>query len=194
MLFRVFLLLTACAFALFFAGWVVQKSVSANLAEFMDTIGVDTLLAGFALLLTAGAFHAVKFIAADIAHYFSGQEETRRKILFAQARRLELEQRQICELRQLDYFHVLNRARLLRANDKKHLRLLAKSLYRQLRAVRDNMPRPLYKDLKKAIRAHRRRQDCEALLSLQEQITLNTAVYHRDTEENHRKCPESNAG
>jgi hypothetical protein len=170
MLFRVFLGLIAGALALLFAGFVLQKLALESVAATIDTLGVAILLAGFALLPALGVFYAANLIAADIAHYFSGKEGARRKLWFAQAVRRDLEQRRAGELQQIGYFHASRRARLLRANNRKHLRLLAKSLYRQLRAARGNMPQPLYKKLKQAIRLYCRRDDGEALLALQKRI------------------------
>lgn len=170
MLFRVFLSLMVCALALFFAGLVLQKLALEDLAELIATLGADILLAGFALLIAIGIAYVLRITVSDMVRFFSAKAVVRRKVLFVQDKRREMQQRRLSELMQLNYFDVMQRARLLRVNDRKHVRLLAKAVNRQLDAARANMPQPLYKDMKKTIQAYRRRLDADALLSLQKQI------------------------
>lgn len=172
MLLRAVLFLLAVALALFLASLGLQKSALQGLAAFAATLGSAILLAGFALLLALGIVYALRCIAGDAARYFSRTERVLRKLLFAESRRRELQQRRFSELRQLDYVNALTRARLQRANDKRHVRLLAGSLYRQLHAARGAMPRVAYKELCQAIRRSRRRCDGEALLALQKRIAM----------------------
>lgn len=170
--FLVVLCLIAGASALLAAGLMLDQLALASLAEAVNILGAKTLLTGFALLFALGVFYALKSAAAEIADYFSAKQSARRKVLFAQAKLRDMEQLRSNEQRQLNYFNVMKRVSLLRANNHKQVRLLADSISRQLYSVRDNMPRPLYKDLKNAIRRYRRHQNCEALLSLQKQLDV----------------------
>jgi hypothetical protein len=170
MLFKVFLVLMVCALALFFAGLVLATLALHDLAEAIDTLGADTLLAGFVFVLLLGVVYALKAATNSVMRFFSATEIMRRKVLFTLSKKRELEQRHTNELLQVHYFNAIKRARLLHVNECKHVRLLSIAIYRQLGAARANMPLPLYRYLKKAIRVCCRRLDGDALLLLQKQI------------------------
>lgn len=170
MVFRLCLLMMALALALFIVGLALQKLSFVNFAVMADMLGIDLLLAGFALLFFLGVFYALKVTLRDLIAYFSKTAAVRRKVLFAQSRLRDIEQFSIHVQSQIEYFNALKRARLLKANNDKHVRLLAKALYRQLYAMRATLPRPSYRELQKAIRIYRRRCDGEALLALQKQL------------------------
>ncbi|MGR8934255.1 MAG: hypothetical protein ACU837_07685 [Gammaproteobacteria bacterium] len=172
-LLSILLALITLASLLLASAWVSQKLALPELAEDVNMLAAKTLLAGYVLLFATGIGYALKSALADIAAYFSVKQSAQRKMLFVQNQRCDLEQLYRHRQRQLLYSNSLQRAHLLRANDARHIRLLAASIAIQLYKSRENMPPSLYKDFKNAIRRHVRHQDGEALLALQKQLDGN---------------------
>ena len=71
----------------------------------------------------------------------------------------------------MKYVNELNRKRLLKRNNRKHIRSLSKSIDKDLMSIKAKLPGPTYLKLQQDNVRYRKQQDIEALLKLQQKIS-----------------------
>jgi hypothetical protein len=135
-------------------------------------IGLLSLLASFTLLFLTLLLLAGKQIARGIRHYFSGIERRQRRLWFIQGK-LDQEQRLFFHRRlQTRYFLEARKQRLLRANNRKHSRSLAKAIDSDLAAIKARVSTDQLKAWKKQNHDYRRQANIEGLILLQRSIMI----------------------
>jgi hypothetical protein len=72
---------------------------------------------------------------------------------------------------QIKYFSELNRKRLLKLNNRKHIQSLSKSIDKDLLSIKDKLPETTYLQLQQENARFRNQQDIESLLKLQQKIS-----------------------
>lgn len=140
------------------------------LPEFAAWTGIALLLGGFGLILTAGITLFSKYWLVSVQDYFSAPRRWQRKTWSAAARYKNLQQLRRFKSDAIAHFNGLRRKRALAANDRKHIKSLAKSVAKQLTSAKPRLPRKAYRQWQQEYRHYRRLQDVEGLLRLQLKI------------------------
>jgi len=73
--------------------------------------------------------------------------------------------------RQIKYFNELSRKRLLKLNNRKHIRSLSKAIDKDLLSIKTKLPGSTYQQLQQDHARYRNRQDIDGLLTLQQKIS-----------------------
>lgn len=123
------------------------------------------------MLIGAILLSAFKVIIRSAVDYCSARQRAQRRLWFAQARKEQVKCLFYFKTRQLKYFNELRRKRLLMSNNRKHIRLLARSIDNDLAALKAKLPSTAYQQLRQDNIRYRKRQDIEALLQLQQKIS-----------------------
>lgn len=129
------------------------------------------LLSGFSILIISGLLGCLKIIVRAILDYFSSKQRAQRQLWFVWDKKDRLERLFYFKTRQLRYFNELHRKRLLKRNDCKHLRVLSKSIDKNLLLLKTKLPKTIYLQLQQDHACFKSQQDIEALLTLQKKIS-----------------------
>lgn len=142
-----------------------------GLPTVLTLLGSAMLLGGFAALTIAGLWGVGKIIACSILAYFSSKQRVQRQLWFALAKRDQVKRLFYFKTRQLTYVNELNRKRLLKRNNHKHIRSLSKSIDKDLLSIKTKLPGTIYLQLQQDHARYRKRQDIAGLLTLQQKIS-----------------------
>lgn len=134
-------------------------------------LGTVILLSAFIVLIIAGLLGAFKSIVRSALDYFAVEQRTKRRLWFVLAKQEQIERLFFFKTVQIKYVNELRRKRLLKRNNRKHIRLLAASIEKDLLSIKTKLPEAIYLQLQKDNVRHRNRQDVEALLKLQQKIS-----------------------
>jgi hypothetical protein len=145
-----------------------------GLPNALTMLGSAMLLSAFAVLIIAGLSGVVKIIIRSFLDYCSSKQRAQRRLWFVQARQDQVKRLFYFKTMQIRYFNELNRKRLLKLNNRKHIRSLSKAIDKDLLAIKTKLPGTTYLQLQKDNARYRNRQDIEALLKLQH--TISTIV------------------
>jgi len=137
----------------------------------LTMLGSAMLLSAFAVLIIAGLSGVIKIIIRSFLDYFSSKQRAQRRLWFVQARQDQVKRLFYFKTMQIRYFNELNRKRLLKLNNRKHIRSLSKAIDKDLLAIKTKLPGTTYLQLQKDNARYRNRQDIEALLKLQHKIS-----------------------
>jgi hypothetical protein len=165
------------AFSLFIASlmlFLIAEALSLlqgqSFSKVFYPVGILSLLGSFALLFTHLALLAVRQTVRELCSYFSGIERRQRRLLFIQGK-LDREQRLFFHRRlQTRYFLEARKRRLLRTNDRKHSRSLAKAIDTDLAGVKAVVSRDQLEAWKRQNRTYRKQANIEGLIALQQTI------------------------
>jgi len=136
----------------------------------LTLLGTAMLLSAFAMLIIAGLWGAVKITVRSVLDYCSFKQRAQRRLWFAQARQDQVKRLFYFKTRQIKYFNELSRKRLLKRNNRKHIRSLSKAIDQDLLSIKVKLPGAAYQQLQQDHARYRNRQDIEALLILQKKI------------------------
>jgi len=134
-------------------------------------LGSAMLLSGFAALVIAGLLGLVKIIVRAMLDYFSAKQRAQRRLWFVQARQDQVKRLFYFKTQQIKYFSELNRKRLLKLNNRKHIRSLSKAIDKDLLSIKPKLPETTYQQLQRDNVRFRKQQDIESLLKLQQKIS-----------------------
>jgi hypothetical protein len=170
MIIRIALLLMFAAFAVFISVDLLLWLAVPGLPTLMTLLGLATLLSAFALLLITGLFVMIKHIITSCVGYFSATQRVQRRLMYIQAKQDQLKQLFYFRTLQIHYFNDLKRKRLLRANNRQHIRSLSKAIDKDLLSIKQQLSKKSYQQLHQENVRYRDQQDIEALLKLQQKI------------------------
>lgn len=142
-----------------------------GLPSVLSLLGSAMLLSAFAILILAGLLAVFKIIILAVADYFSAKQRAQRRVWFVQARQEQIERLFYFKTKQVQYISELNRKRLLKRNNRKHIRSLSRSIDKDLLLLKTKLPGATYLQLQQDNARYRNRQDIEALLELQQKIS-----------------------
>lgn len=171
MIIRISLLLFLASLAVFLGSEVLLRLALPNVSELMMQLGLALLLSAFALLVMTGMLAVCGMIMRSVAHYFSFQQRIQRRLLFMQVKQEQVKQLFHFRALQMKYFNELKRDSLLKTNNRKHIRALAKSIQKELLLIKKNISAATFKQLQLELTRYRSQQDFDALLKLQQRIT-----------------------
>lgn len=142
-----------------------------GLPSVFTSLATAMLLSGFIALIIAGLWGVGKVIVRSVLDYFSSKQRVQRRLWFVQARQDQVKRLFYFKTRQLKYFNELRRKRLLKLNNRKHIRSLSKAIDKELRTIKTILPGTTYQQLQQDHARYRNQQDIEALLTLQRKIS-----------------------
>jgi len=137
----------------------------------LTALATAMLLGGFVALIIAGLWGVGKIIVRAALNYFSAKQRIQRRLWFALAKQDQAKRLFYFKTRQLKYFNELSRKRLLKLNNRKHIRVLSKAIDKELLSIKTKLPGTTYQQLQQDHARYRNRQDIEALLTLQQKIS-----------------------
>ncbi len=159
------------AFTLFVSVDLLLGLAVPGLPGIMTRLGLVALFSAFALLLVAGLFVMIKLILASCLDYFSARQRLQRRLLFNHAQQDRFKRLFYFRTLQINYLNELKRKRLLRANNRQHIRSLSKAINKDLQSIKQQLSKTTYLQLQQEYVQYRDQQDVEALLKLQHKIT-----------------------
>lgn len=142
-----------------------------GLPSALTALGSAMLLSGFAVLIIAGLLGIFKIIVRSALEYFSAKQRIQRRLWFVQAKQDQVNRLFYFKTMQINYVNELNRKRLLKRNNRKHIRSLSKSIDKDLLSIKSKLPGAAYQQLQQDNTRYRNQQDIEALLTLQQKIS-----------------------
>jgi len=142
-----------------------------GLPGLLTILGAAMLLSAFAMLIIAGLWGAVKITVRSVLDYCSFKQRAQRRLWFAQARQDQVKRLFYFKTRQIKYFNELSRKRLLKRNNRKHIRSLSKTIDKDLLSIKTKLPETTYRQLQQDHNRYRNRQDIDGLLTLQQKIS-----------------------
>ncbi len=137
----------------------------------LTLLGTAMLLSAFAVLIIAGLWGAVKITVRSVLDYCSSKQRAQRRLWFVQARQEQVTRLFYFKARQIKYFNELSRKRLLKLNNRKHIRSLSKAIDKDLLSIKTKLPGSTYQQLQQDHARYRNRQDIDGLLTLQQKIS-----------------------
>ena len=137
----------------------------------LTALATAILLSGFAVLITAGLWAVGRIIVNSALDYFSAKQRIQRRLWFVEAKQDQVKRLFYFKTRQIKYVNELGRKRLLRLNNRKHIRSLSNSIDKELLSVKTKLPKNTYLQLQQDHARFRSQQDIKALLALQQKIT-----------------------
>lgn len=103
--------------------------------------------------------------------YFSYKQRVQRRLWFVHARQDQINRLFYFKKLKIKSINELNRKRLLRLNNRKHIRLLSKAIHQDLLPIKTKLSGTTYQQLQQDHARYRKNQDIEALLMLQQKIS-----------------------
>ncbi len=137
----------------------------------LTALATAMLLSGFAALIIAGLWGVGKIIVHSVLDYFSAKQRVQRRLWFVEAKQDQVKRLFYFKTRQIKYFNELSRKRLLKLNNRKHIRSLSKAIDKDLLSIKAKLPGITYQQLQQDHARYRNQQDIEALLTLQQKIS-----------------------
>lgn len=171
MIIRIFLLLLACAVLAFISGDVLLRLRLPFLPELVTQLGLAVLLLAFGLLVISGLVLIGKRIGLAVAEYFSQPQTHLRRLWFKQNQQLAIAQRFRLQKLKLHFSFESQRQRLLKADNQRQINRLAKAIGNDLRNLKKQVPKTLYRQWRQELHACQHQQDSAGLLKLQQTIT-----------------------
>ena len=171
MIIRISLLLVLASIPVFLLVEVLLWLAVPGLPQVLTQLGSAMLLIAFALLIISALMGIFKAVVRSVSDYFSSKQRVRRRLLFVQARKDQVKRLFYFKTLQLKYFSELNRKRLLKLNNRKHIRSLSRAIDQDLLSMKKSMPATTYNQLQQENTRYRDQQDIAALLELQQRIS-----------------------
>lgn len=168
---RISLLLILASIPAFLLVEVLLWLAVPGLPRVLTELGSAMLLIAFALLISSALLGISKAVVRSVSDYFSSKQRVQRRLWFVQARRDQLKRLFYFKTLQLKYFSELNRKRLLKVNNRKHIRSLSKAIDKELLSIKKSIPGTTFKQLQQENTRYRDQQDIKALLELQQKIS-----------------------
>ncbi|MGZ8182023.1 MAG: hypothetical protein ACXWT1_08710 [Methylobacter sp.] len=170
MIIRISLLLILASLPVFLSVELLLWLAVPGLPGALTMLGSAMLLSAFAVLIGAGLWGVSKIFVYSAWDYFSSKQRVQRRLWFVQARQEQVKRLFYFKTRQIKYFNELSRKRLLKLNNRKHIRTLSKAIDKDLLSIKTKLPETTYLQLQQDNVRYRNQQDIEALLTLQQKI------------------------
>ncbi|WP_292433708.1 hypothetical protein [Methylobacter sp.] len=171
MIIRISLLLILTSLPVFLSAELLSWLTVHGLPKALITLGTTMLLTAFGMLIIAGLLGVFKSMVRSALDYFSVEQRVKRRLWFALAKQEQIERLFFFKRVQIKYVNELNRKRLLKRNNRKHVRLLSASIGKDLLSIKTKLPETIYLQLQKDNVRYRNQLDVEALLKLQQKIS-----------------------
>jgi hypothetical protein len=168
---RISLLLILASLPVLLLVELLQRLAVPGLPDAFTMLGSAMLLSGFAGLVLAGLLGVFKIVVRSIIEYLSAKQRVQRRLWFVQARQEQFKRLFHFKVQQIKYFSELNRKRLLKHNNRKHIRSLSKAIDKDLLSIKHKLPEAIYQQLQRDNDRFRKQQDIESLLKLQQKIS-----------------------
>lgn len=173
MIIRIALLLLFAAFAVFLSVDFLLWLTIPGLPQLLTQLGLALLFSAFSILLITGLIVIIKLTAQTCFDYFSAPQRAQRRLLFIQAKQLQLKQLFFFKKIQINYFNEVKRKKLLIANNQHHLQSLSKAIDKDLRLLKNQLSAANYQAFQQENKQYRKKKDIDALLKLQNKIATN---------------------
>jgi hypothetical protein len=150
---------------------LLQRLAVPGLPAAFTMLGSAMLLSGFAGLILAGVLGVFKIVVRSLIEYLSARRRAQRRLWFIQARQEQFKRLFHFKAQQIKYFSELNRKRLLKRNNRKHISSLSNAIDKDLLSIKPKLPEAIYQQLQRDNVRFRKQQDIESLLKLQQKLS-----------------------
>ncbi len=176
MIIKIALILLLIALALFLSDdFLIELSIP-KAPELVTQLGLIALFIAFSMIFISGLIHIFSLIIQSLLNYFSAHERIRRRLLFIEAKQLQLKQLFFFKARQINYVHETNKSRLLTQDNKRQIKALLIIIDKDLILLKGRLPKSVYLDLIKARKHFINDQNLDGLLELQQTIANHVLI------------------
>jgi len=158
------------AFALFVAATLAADLALPLPAGAVFKLASILLLSALLLLFAAGLLLMAKAAISSCYRYFSSAQRIRRRWLYMQGEQARTGRLLYFRKQALRYVHGQRIKRLEQADERRHIRSLAKAVHTDLMARKKHLPATFFKELQREHSRHRTNRDGAALTRLQRKI------------------------
>ena len=128
MIIKIALYLLLLSFALFVSDDILLALDIPKAPELVTQLGLFSLLIAFLMLCISGLVFIMSRIMQSVLNYFSAHERIHRRLLFIEAKQLQLKQLFFFKAKQIEYFHEQHKTHLLTQTQKQHTHTETKKL------------------------------------------------------------------
>ena len=175
MIIKIALYLLSLSFALFVSDDILLELGIPKAPELVTRLGLISLLIAFLMLLITGLVFIMNRIMQSLLNYFSAHERIHRRLLFIEAKQLQLKQLFFFKTKQIEYFHEQHKTRLLAKDNNQQIKALLFFIDRDLQHIKKHLPKADYLALAQARKQLYSDQNLNGLLELQKTIANHAA-------------------
>jgi hypothetical protein len=172
MIIRISLLLIISSIIVFIVADLSTPLGFRVLTDNLAQLGSAVILSAFALLVIQGVVVFSKATFLSVTDYFSVQQRRQRRLFFIQSKQDQINRLFYFKTLQMRYLTRHKIKRLLARNNQQQLQSLSKAIQNDLLLLKKNIPGPTFKQLQFENKRYRNQQDIEALLKLQQKISM----------------------
>ena len=177
MIIKIALYLLLLSFALFVSDDILLELGIPKAPELVTRLGLFSLLMAFLMLCISGLVFIMSHIMQSLLNYFSTHKRIHRRLLFIEAKQLQLKQLFFFKAKQIEYFHEQHKTRILKEDNQRQIKALLLLIDRDLQHLKKHLPKADYLTLAQARKQLYSDQNINGLLELQKTIanhlTLN---------------------
>ncbi len=170
MIIKIALSLLLLSFALFVSDEILLTLGISKAPELVTQCGLFFLFLALLLLVGTGLVLMVDQIIKSLIRYFSAHERIHRRLLFIEAKQLQLKQLFFFKAQQVNYFHEHHKKRLRVQDDRRQIKALLVIIDKDLQHIRNRIPKNDYLSLIHSRKQFYNDQNLNGLLELQELI------------------------
>ena len=170
MIIKIALYLLLLSFALFVSDDILLALGIPKAPELVTQLGLFSLLIAFLMLCISGLVFIMSRIMQSVLNYFSAHERIHRRLLFIEAKQLQLKQLFFFKAKQIEYFHEQHKTHLLTQDNNRQIKALLLLIDRDLQHLKKHLPKADYLALAQARKQLYNDQNLNGLLELQKNI------------------------
>ena len=170
MIIKIALYLLLLSFALFVSDDILLALGIPKAPELVTQLGLFSLLIAFLMLCISGLVFIMSRIMQSFLNYFSAHERIHRRLLFIEAKQLQLKQLFFFKAKQIEYFHEQHKTHLLTQDNNRQIKALLLLIDRDLQHLKKHLPKADYLALAQARKQLYNDQNLNGLLKLQKTI------------------------
>ena len=180
MIIKIALYLLLLSFALFVSDDILLELGIPKAPELVTRLGLFSLLTAFLMLCISGLVFIMSHIWQSLLKYFSAHERIHRRLLFIEAKQLQLKQLFFFKTKQIEYFHEQHKTRLMAEDNNRQIKALLLLIDRDLQHLKKHLPKADYLALTQARKQLSSDQNINGLLELQK-IIANHATHNESS-------------
>ena len=170
MIMKISLSLLFLSFALFISEDILLELGIPKAPELLTQLGLASIFLAFLILLITGLTFIIDQITHSVLKYFSAHERIHRRLLFIEAKQVQLQQLFFFKAQQINYFHQHHKKHLLNKDNKQQIKVLISIIDKDLSKIKNHLPQDDYIEIYQARKKFYSDQDINGLLKLQQTI------------------------
>ncbi len=175
MIIKIALSLLLISLVLFFSDDALIEIGIPKAPEVVTQLGLISLLVAFLILIINGMFSILTLITQSLLSYFSANARIHRRLLFIQAKQLELKQLFLLRAQQVNYFHEDHKSKLLNQDNQRQIKALIEIIDKDLVILKYQLSKHDYLKLVQTRKQLINHQNLNGLLELQQTLAKHAS-------------------